>query len=64
MLDKIGLGLILVGIPFVLFLREDDDNEKISSAAFTLKILGALATMFGFAILLFLVHKPLFTSLQ
>lgn len=63
MLDKIGLVLILVGVPFVLFLRDDVDNEKIASVASTLKILGALATVLGFAILLFLVHKPLFASL-
>ena len=63
MLDKIGLVLILVGVPFVLFLRDDVDNEKIASVASTLKILGALATVLGFAVLLFLVHKPLFASL-
>lgn len=63
MLDKIGLVLILVGVPFVLFLRNDEDNEKIASVASTLKILGALATVLGFAILLFSVHMPLFASL-
>lgn len=61
-MDQFGFMLVVVGVSGVLFFKEDKENsERTAPVSFILKGICAFATMIGFAILLFLVHKPLFS---